>query len=742
MRKTEGFPMKKENRRMKKRFLLMISLCIFSTGYIAYSQTYKWLRVSELQSPFNAVGAEFELEFSGIVGRGFNYLAWQPQYDIDQSVERARGFWIGCKNFNDPVQRIVKPVKVIGAGPKTTADLNQIFPQSIRLIGKYRHPNVVVDDAESSTISSYDVLDEVDPNLPCDRMIVIKFNTSMGISVTKKVMVFSQSNHGNYFIYDYVFKNTGIIDAAGSVQAQALDSVWFFWNFRHAFGGVSSLVYNPTWGAQAAQWGLSTLYHAFGENPGASTFTDPASPLYKLRGYYSYFSPMSSTGGNPQGLTYNEDWGCPNLSENGELASAKYAGCVTLHADKSSQDATDDESQPRTTYYISPDINILSSATPSQYDDAFMNDRWAAITEGHPVQQWDEVVGTTGSTYAETVRDPRRNTGGGASMDQGYGPYQMAIGDSVHIVFAEAVSGIGWEKGREVGANWLQWRSNNNGPALILPDGSTTTDFNEYKKTWIFTGRDSILKSYQIALSNYQSGYSLPQAPPPPNTFTITSGGDRIQLSWANNAISAPHFGGYVIYRAEGLILNWRSVYTKIYETSDPNVVTYDDTTAHRGNDYFYYIQSKDDGTQVSGKTLYSSLFWTLTNTAALLGRPAGNALEKVRVVPNPYDIRSRVYQYGVNSQYDRIAFYGLPPKCKLKIFTENGELIWQKDHVTPTGDEVWDSKTSSGQIIVSGIYVLYVEVAQDTYDTWMNKDSRLLYKKGDSVFRKFVVIR
>ena len=99
--------------------------------------------------------------------------------------------------------------------------------------------------------------------------------------------------------------------------------------------------------------------------------------------------------------------------------------------------------------------------------------------------------------------------------------------------------------------------------------------------------------------------------------------------------------------------------------------------------------------------------------------------MELVRIVPNPYDIRSRLFQFGENSQYDRIAFYGLPPVCKLKIFTERGDLIWEKDHTRGTGDELWDSKTSSGQIIASGIYILYVETPE-----------------GKSVFRKFVVIR
>ena len=41
------------------------------------------------------------------------------------------------------------------------------------------------------------------------------------------------------------------------------------------------------------------------------------------------------------------------------------------------------------------------------------------------------------------------------------------------------------------------------------------------------------------------------------------------------------------------------------------------------------------------------------------------------------------------------------------------------------TGDELWDSKTSSGQIVTSGIYILYVETPA-----------------GKSVIRKFVIIR
>ena len=94
-------------------------------------------------------------------------------------------------------------------------------------------------------------------------------------------------------------------------------------------------------------------------------------------------------------------------------------------------------------------------------------------------------------------------------------------------------------------------------------------------------------------------------------------------------------------------------------------------------------------------------------------------------MVPNPYDIRARFFQYGDKSLYDRINFYGLPAFCKLKIFTERGDLIWEKDHTNSTGDETWDSTTKFGQIVTSGIYILYVETPD-----------------GRNVIRKFVIIR
>jgi hypothetical protein len=705
--------------------VLLVGFWILSGAHTGSAQDIRWLRVGELQSPINEVGAEYETEFN-FPGGNSNFFSWPAQYGINQNVTRMKGLWIGCKNFDDPVEGKIKSVKVIGAGPKAVATPDVIFPQEIKLVGKYPRPSVIVDEASASALEQYDLVDEYDENLPCDRMVLVRFNTSMGVSVTKKVMAFSQSDQGSYFINDYVFKNTGIVNAAGSTKQQTLDSVWVYFHYRYALGGETVTGGSgSTWGAFSSTWGASTLNHAIGENPNAPEFTNPSSPLYQLRAFYSWYGPQTSAPRPP----YDEDWGCPNLDENGIPGSAKYAGCVTLHADTSPQNQTDDPNQPRTTWYISPDIPINSNTSPSQYDEVYMSDRWAAITEGHPSQQHDEVVG---NDYAQNYTDSRRQSGGGTAMGQGYGPYRLAPGDSIRIVFAEGVSGISWEKSREVGANWFQWRNGTGQPPLIMPNGSQEpSNYNEYKRAWVVeAGRDSILKTFRNARNNYNSGYTLPQPPPPPSEFKVTGGGDRIRLTWANNAVSHPHFGGYVIYRSEGNVADWRTAYEKIFETNDPNANSFDDVTARRGFDYYYYIQARDDGTQVPGTTLYSSMFWTLASVGAVLGRPASAAQidsvsKALRIVPNPYDIRARLFQFGDQSQYDRIAFYGLPPSCALKIFTERGDLIWEKEHTRPTGDEIWDSTTSSGQIIASGIYILYVELPG-----------------GEAVHRKFIVIR
>jgi hypothetical protein len=347
-----------------------------------------------------------------------------------------------------------------------------------------------------------------------------------------------------------------------------------------------------------------------------------------------------------------------------------------------------------------------------------MSLKYAAMSAGHPALTHAQEVG---NGFADLFGTDN----GGVEHGQGFGPYDLQPGDSIRIVLAEAVAGISRRKSEEVGKNWYAWYSGTGQPTLVLPNGSTTTDFNDYKRQWVQTGRDSLFQTFRRAINNFRSNYTISQPPPPPNFFEVVSGGDRVVLTWSDNAESWPNFRGYRIYRAEA---KPDTFYQQIFETQLPDIVhRFDDTTARRGFDYYYYIESFDDGSTNDvrpGVPLASSRFYTMTIEPAFLRRPAAQSLTEIRVVPNPFNLRALDLQFGQTNQ-GRIAFFGLPPECTIKIYTERGDLVQTIVHDNGTGDELWDSLTSSGQIIVSGLYIVYFETPD-----------------GRSTFRKFIVIR
>jgi hypothetical protein len=194
----------------------------------------------------------------------------------------------------------------------------------------------------------------------------------------------------------------------------------------------------------------------------------------------------------------------------------------------------------------------------------------------------------------------------------------------------------------------------------------------------------------------------------------LTTQGDSIALnkgSWVSDSSYADTTHDVVTYNG----LSYICIKNISHDRENPDI----------DNIHWKLITSKGDWISGSHYGANDVVSYSGSSFVTLYTIASGKGLDLVRVVPNPYDIRARFFQFGDQSQYDRIAFYGLPGICKLKIFTERGDLIWERDHTRGTGDELWDSKTSSGQIIASGIYILYVEAPGQ-----------------GSVCRKFVVIR
>lgn len=117
----------------------------------------------------------------------------------------------------------------------------------------------------------------------------------------------------------------------------------------------------------------------------------------------------------------------------------------------------------------------------------------------------------------------------------------------------------------------------------------------------------------------------------------------------------------------------------------------------------------------------------TLGGKCAYPDRTAGDVLThdlKVYVYPNPYrgDANYRDAGFEGRTDSDRpndrvraINFANLPPKCTIRIYSLDGDLIRELDHDVPVDDptashETWNMITRNTQMITSGLYYWTVE--------------------------------
>ncbi len=674
------------------------------------AQEVKWLRVGSLHNWYSSNGSEIEV---GRIGDQLDGLRWDAQFNFGDH-QAAKGLWIGVTNYEDRTLETTVPYKVISVGTRIANPETEIIPIEFYMKGRFKAPTVIVDDNIATANMFNDIVDEIDVNLPADRIITNKLDSYIGLSYTRKMMAFSQQNHDNYFIYSYTFKNTGIVDYEGNSAPQKLTGLYFFFQYRYGFGKEARACGCGWAPDQDIAWGRNALNHQIGQ--------DPSEPDFEMRAHYTWMGQHSKA-------TYTA-LGAPFRIRDGRMAARQFVGVVTLHADKSATDKNDDPEQPRTTFAIGSDDEQYGS---SQFNTGSMTNKYEKMASGHEIPTHAEKVG-------DDFADKFGTDGGGYAQGQGFGPYTLEHGDSITIVMAEGVAGISRKKSDEVGANWVLGLDGGIS-TFEMPDGSTTSNPDEYKDAWVLSGKDSLLQTFRRALKNYNDGISIPNPPPPPSFFEVRSGGDRINLKWADDAESHPNFAGYRIYRAIG---KPDTFYTKIFECGQHDLVNeHNDITPMRGFDYYYYIQSIDDGSTNDahpGVALASSKFFTMTNQPAFLRKPAGTQLSEIRVVPNPFDIRSRSLQFGTTpGSTDRIAFYGLPPECKIRIFTERGDLIKTITHDDGSGDEFWNSLTESNQLVVSGVYIVHFEVTNNVFDP---ESGELTLKKGANTLKKLVVIR
>ena len=435
-----------------------------SQAQVQGAEEIKWLSVGQFQEYFSNCGMEIEY---GRRGRGAylntdqtDGMRWPAQWQYqDHNVGKA--LWIGTTNFKDPSNGITYPYKVISLGRGTMYTANGTlaqnpgsvtFPVQFSLVGKFNYPAVIVDGNVATNLASTDLNsgiageDKIDPTLPCDRMIYNVTNTPVGITVSRKVYDWSQQYNDNYFIYEWTFKNTGLVDNAGG-QISPVDTLHdvvfsFIYRLDDAFDA-----YREGWTVNASDdYGRNTINDCIGQD---ATHTVPSPNNF--RAIYAYFGPDSHASGVLDHI------GCPDYVDGHILGGSDFTGEMVLHADKSAVDTSDDPNEPSTTVFLASDNTINTPTNTSQFDATTMTQQYTQMmTSGHDAQTQAEQLGEDANGWPNVFADTWNGNGslgaskGGYQSNQSFGPYTIPPGDSVRIVLCEAIAGIShdFKKGR------------------------------------------------------------------------------------------------------------------------------------------------------------------------------------------------------------------------------------------------------------------------------------------------------
>lgn len=683
----------------------------------------KWVAVGDFQNWYSSSGSEREQGF--VLEQQYGWR-WPGIYNFTD-MQAAKALWIGAQNVTGPEGNTF-PVRVVHVGPRVSG-AGEFFPVEFELVTK-NELTVVTVDGDQSFASAEVIADRVDPSIPSDVMLYTRVNTLLGVTMERRVYQFSQDYQDDYHIIEYVFTNTGNTDGDAEIELpnQTLSGLMFFFQWRLAVSREGRYVV-----ANSTGWGKNTMYDTRGDG----VEVDPVDEQF--RAHYAWHGRSPESGLSYDNIGASVQAPAINIAQGdtlGRLTASQFVGVVTLHADESAENESDDFSQPSTTTWIPSDA--LYQSSNDAFNSALMATEYAVMTSGHKAPRHAKAVEPTGLPgFLNPTGDPSRGESGGFSAANGYGPYTLAPGQSVRIVVAEAAGGLSREANKAIGRAFKDSGNNASAPITYTVGGQPYT---MTKNEWVFTGRDSLFQTFERAIANYESGLSAPAGPLPPRTFDVRSGGDRITLEWTAHD-DAPAFDRWEVYRAQA---RYDSTYTLVH-TAAPGETSFDDTSPIRGIDYYYYVVAAQSPSQNPGGAgtpanvpLLSSRYATQTFVPARLQRPQGERLADVRVVPNPFYIgSSRDVRFP--DQTDKLAFFNIPGQCRIDIYTELGELVDTILHTDGSGDDFWDHTTSSRQVVASGLYIAVITVTEDIVD---NETGEVRFQAGDRTHRKFVVIR
>lgn len=586
--------------------------------------------------------------------------------------------------------------------------------EEIKEIRKYSPPTVIVDGIPARPYKG-----EVDPTLPCDQMIYLVNQTSQwvwcGAKHKIKVYAFTNSDYDDVIIFDYTVINNLDWDVThdGADGPDQTIKIWFTKCLtpEPSYRSLSLYPYSYSHGSGYGYdtWNSYMIRESELVPPGST----PRDSLLIQYGVDAN-APTDWDPANMVAIGKEDDFGDPfpevDDPDAGKLLAPAYIGFCTFLLD-TLYNGADNSSQP----FFSGSNDIITELWSGPLWPHGEPDGFTFYTNPKPPLRYDPSDPSEPLYAGENpwTIDPDVDHSDvlGRTMLQIHGPINIPARDSIHWVYAIGVGSIRPDSAIKLGKAWFNDK--------LDPIDPVHNDL--IKDLIVAQGYDSLFhnldRAYAAWISYKNTGdFGIPQAPPSPD-LEIISFVDCNIVDWGyerDPVLFPSNFNEWRVYRKEGNYLvdhpddGTFKNYKLVYSTNDPEETVLYDSTVVRGLDYHYFVTCVNtegvESSHYDNRTLYAA-------TPFKAGISSTAYLDSVRIVPNPYRIDAKALNF---SESDKIAFFGLPPFCKLKIYNEYGDLIKEIEHTSGSGDESWNQITESNQYIAPGVYILSIENAQD----------------------------
>ncbi|MFC1481668.1 T9SS type A sorting domain-containing protein [Candidatus Neomarinimicrobiota bacterium] len=632
------------------------------------------------------------------------------------------------------------------------------FPISIEEIENF--PLIVDDDG-------YGV---VNPNFvpnEAEEKIVAKWATNIGIQITRTSRSWSYPDYDDMIIYEYEFEFTG--DTDGRPETIETDTtltdviIQFVHGFAPSMFGYQRTSSTGSWDNDLFSRGDAMNYYdpdywlafdmvtrtgaadagifngAGHPEPDADNFLlwsntglygggllSPQAPgmcfMYYDTDHLAFIGPDSATEHLNESevvpyLTEHSDYGFYEIDENNRMKQPWNYKQLT--------------SNTRSSKLTGNGMN-LSERWGSEYTPGlFTNYPDFMDNAGYPAPAGEEYIGRAYAGHTGSWN--------GTSYDIGFGPYTMVLGEKFSIVMAEVI-GYGATAGKQLigGQVDVPFAPAPTFNKKIEIDGVTMTEhylddfgYPDYINSDVITVNHVAHKAHEAYLGTtipydsegmgpdagvlwpenhpgpgHANQYNIPIPVPAPILVIENTPRATVEVSWNRSAedFTAVELMGtltsYRVYRSVMGMGPWELLETiAVGDVNADGLYLYEDTdqTFKIGEEKYYAVTSVDENGYESGKS-------NITVHAKNIG--AVDQVGNVYAVPNPYFGRSGFIGVDVER---KIEFYGLPPRCTIKIYSFAGQLVRTLEHDADTFSEAWDQVSSNNQDIASGLYIYVV---------------------------------